>query len=251
MHFLLTNDDGVFSDGLNALIKELKKIATLTVIAPDRERSAIGHSVTFFYPLRIQKIKKEKKCIIYSSDGTPSDCVLLGIYDLMPRKPDLVISGINHGGNLGYDITYSGTVSAAMEALIHKIPSFAVSLAGSENLNFEYAAYFSRKLAKEVLKKGMPEGVFLNLNIPNVPKDEIKGVEITFQGTSFYDQKFIKRMDPRGSEYYWLTGAVPTGELLGGSDYKAVYENKISITPIQLNMTNLNLISFFKGWKII
>lgn len=243
MNVLITNDDGVFSDGLNALVSQIKKIAKVTVIAPDRERSAAGHSLTFFNPLRVQKIKEEKKVTVYSSDGTPSDCVLLGIYDIMDKKPDVVISGINRGANMGYDLTYSGTVSAAMEALIHKVPSFAVSLTAYDNPDFAFSASFARKLTGLIYKKGLPPGIFLNVNVPAVQASEIKGIQITRQGRSIYDQKLLKRMDPRGVEYYWITGAYPTGELEEGSDFKAVYDKKISITPIHLCMTDFNILS--------
>lgn len=251
MHFLVTNDDGVFADGLAALVNELKKIAEITVVAPDRERSAVGHALTFFNPLRVQTIKQDKKVIVYSSDGTPSDCILLGIYDLMPRKPDLVISGINRGANMGDDVTYSGTVSAAMEGIIHGVPSFAISLAAFSEVYYDYAASFARKLAKSIVKYGLPPRTFLNVNVPNVPDEKIQGLEITKQGESIYDQRLIKRMDPRGIEYYWITGALPTGEAEEGTDFKAVYENKVSITPIQLNMTNHDLIEEIKKWEIL
>lgn len=250
MRILLTNDDGVYAEGLQALIPELKGIANLTVIAPDRERSAVGHSLTFFHPLRVQKIKKERHCVIYSSDGTPSDCVLLGLYDLMSQKPDLVVSGINRGRNMGQDITYSGTVSAAMEGTIHGIPSVAISLAAFKDLDFKYAIKFTKKLAKIIAKNGLPPHHLLNVNVPNVPASEIKGVEITKQGRSIYKQKLIKRTDPRGVEYYWITGQTPSGKLDPKTDFRAIYENKVSITPISLCMTNSDFIRELKKWKI-
>lgn len=242
MNVLITNDDGVFSLGLNALVSQIKKIAKVTVIAPDRERSAAGHSLTFFTPLRAQKIREERKLKVYSSDGTPSDCILLGICDIMKEKPDIVISGINRGGNLGYDLTYSGTVSAAMEGLIHKIPSFAISLAGFENdVDYTFSAVFAHKLAKFIYNKGLPRGIFLNVNVPNVDAKEIKGIQITFQGKSIYNQKLMKRKDPRGIEYYWISGDYPSGMLEEGSDFKAIYDKKISITPIHLTMTDFSI----------
>ncbi|MFH1453968.1 MAG: 5'/3'-nucleotidase SurE [Armatimonadota bacterium] len=248
---LLTNDDGVFSEGIQALINVFKGSVDLTVVAPDRERSAIGHSLTFFYPLRVQKLEESKNLKIYSSDGTPSDCVLLGIYDLMPEAPDLIISGINHGPNMGQDITYSGTVSAAMEGTIHKIPSVSVSLASFINMNFTYAAKFVKKLSDCAIEKDLPALSFFNVNIPNLPEDEIKGSAFTKQGRSIYDQKLIKRMDPRGIEYYWLSGEFPTGLIEKGTDFEAVYKDKkISITPVQLDMTNFDLLSRLKDRKL-
>lgn len=248
---LITNDDGVFSEGIQSLISAFKGGADLTVVAPDRERSAIGHSLTFFYPLRVQKIKDEEGLKIYSSDGTPSDCVLLGIYDLMNEPPDLIISGINHGANMGQDITYSGTVSAAMEGTIHNVPSIAVSLAAFENLDFTYAAKFAKKLAFEVLNTKLPKLSFLNVNVPNVPEELIAGFALTRQGVSIYDQKLLKRMDPRGTEYYWLSGEYPTGVIDEETDFKAVYKDKkVSITPIQLDMTNFGLMNELKKWNL-
>lgn len=249
---LITNDDGVFSNGIQALIKVLKNNYDITVVAPDRERSAVGHSLTFFYPLRVQKISNSEKLKIYSSDGTPSDCVLLGIYDLMEEKPDLIVSGINHGANMGQDITYSGTVSAAMEGTIHKVPSIAVSLAAFEDFDFTYAAKAAKKIVDYVIGQKLPNRSFLNVNIPNVSEEEIKGFTITKQGVSVYDQKLLKRMDPRGNEYYWLSGDYPTGLIEQGTDFEAVYKNKmVSITPIHLDMTNFDLINQLKNWKIM
>lgn len=248
---LITNDDGVLAKGIQSLIEVFKKDYDITVVAPDRERSAIGHSLTFFYPLRVQKLEYSENLKIYSSDGTPSDCVLLGIYDLMEEKPDMIVSGINHGANMGQDITYSGTVSAAMEGTIHKIPSIAASLAAFENLDFIYAAKFVKKLVDSVIDKKLPQHSFLNINIPNVPENEIKGYSITKQGVSVYDQKLLKRMDPRGIEYYWLSGDYPSGLIDPGTDFEAVYKNKmVSITPIHLDMTDFKLLDELKNWKI-
>lgn len=248
---LITNDDGVFAEGIRTLINAFKDDYDVTVIAPDRERSAIGHSLTFFYPLRLQKLESSEYLKIYSSDGTPSDCVLLGIFDIMQERPDLIISGINHGANMGQDITYSGTVSAAMEGTIHKVPSIAVSLAAFSDLNFAYAAGFAKKLADCAIDKQLPPRTFLNVNVPNVPENEIKGYEITKQGVSIYDQKLIRRMDPRGTEYYWISGEVPSGQTDPGTDFESVYKNKkVSITPIQLDMTNFEFMDDMKKWKV-
>lgn len=248
---LITNDDGVLAKGIQSLIEVFKNDYDITVVAPDRERSAIGHSLTFFYPLRVQKLEYSENLKIYSSDGTPSDCVLLGIYDLMEDLPDMIVSGINHGANMGQDITYSGTVSAAMEGTIHKVPSIAASLAAFENLDFAYAAKFVKKLVDCIIGRKLPQHSFLNINIPNVPENEIKGYSITKQGVSVYDQKLLKRMDPRGIEYYWLSGDYPSGLTDPGTDFEAVYKNKmVSITPIHLDMTNFALIEELKELKI-
>lgn len=250
MRILLTNDDGVYSEGLATLIRELKKIACLTVVAPDRERSVVGHSVTFFCPLRAHIIKSHPKVAVYASDGTPSDCVLLGIHEIMSHPPDLVISGINRGGNLGDDITYSGTVAAALEGVIQGVPAFAVSVTGFEQVYYGYAAVFARKLALKVAEHGLPPRTILNVNVPNVPSEDIRGCAITVQGDTTYEQRILKRMDPRGVEYYWITGSIPTGAPKPDTDFKAIAENKVSVTPVHLDMTNYSFLSKLRSWKL-
>ncbi|MFH0801171.1 MAG: 5'/3'-nucleotidase SurE [bacterium] len=250
MHFLVTNDDGVFAEGLTALVRELRKIAKVTVVAPDRERSAVGHALTFFDPIRVQKIREEKRVKVYSCDGTPSDCVLLGIYSLMDERPDLVVSGINKGGNLGDDITYSGTVSAAMEGIIHGVPSFAVSVASFQDVRFDVAARWARIIAGKIMREGLPPRTFLNVNVPNLPAEEIKGFSITRQGRSIYEQRVLKRFDPRGTEYYWLTGELPTGEPEDGTDFEAVFRGFVSITPVHLCLTDFSQMERLKKWNL-
>lgn len=247
---MLTNDDGFSAPGINALAKELKKMARVLVVAPDRERSAVGHGLTFFHPLRVHKTHEEENLQIYFTDGTPTDCVLLGIYQLSEIKPDLVVSGINRGGNLGDDITYSGTVSAAMEGALQEIPSMAVSLVTYEDFDYEPAAKFAAKLAGRLLERGLPYGVFLNVNVPAVDGNSIEGVEITFQGRSIYKQQIIKRVDPRKMDYYWVTGAPPVGDLVEGSDFWAVGNNRISITPLHLKLTCENFLDELKKWNL-
>ncbi len=188
--------------------------------------------------------------MVYASDGTPTDCVLLGIYDLMGARPDLVISGINRGSNLGDDITYSGTVSAAMEGLIHGCHSFAISQASFEDMHWDTAAQVAHEVARAILEHGLPPKTFLNVNVPNVPKAELAGFAATHQGETIYEQRLIKRQDPRGLEYYWITGAIPRGEPAVGSDFEAVLSNRVSVTPIQLNMTNRRFMEELRGWKL-
>ncbi|MCD4784641.1 MAG: 5'/3'-nucleotidase SurE [Candidatus Eremiobacteraeota bacterium] len=246
---LLTNDDGYSSPGIKALARSLRKVARVFVVAPDRERSAIGHGLTFFNPIRAHEIRNDDGLVIYKSDGTPTDCVLLGIHQLMETPPDLVISGINRGANLGDDVTYSGTVGAAMEGAIQAIPSIAVSLNSMEEFDFESAARFTAGIAEILLQKKLPDGVFLNINIPAIDFSLVKGVEITFQGRSIYHQKIVKRVDPKGNNYYWITGATPDGEPIEGSDFWAVKNNSISITPLHLSLTNMSYIDELKNWK--
>jgi 5'-nucleotidase len=249
LRILVSNDDGVHSRGLEALVEEVKTLGHVTVVAPDRERSAVGHSLTFFQPLRVRKLREDASSVVYQSDGTPSDCILLGIYDLMTEKPDLIISGINRGANLGDDITYSGTVSAAMEGLIHGFPSFAISQTAYETMHWKTAAVVARRIAAALGTHRLPPKTFLNVNVPNVPLDELAGMEATVQGESIYEQRLIKRQDPRGMEYYWITGAIPRGEPLEGTDFGAVFANKVSITPVGLNLTNRDFLTELSGWR--
>lgn len=250
MKILVSNDDGVQSEGLGALVEALKPLGHVTVVAPDRERSAIGHSLTFFSPLRVQRISVDERSVVYASDGTPSDCVLLGIYDLMGERPDLVISGINRGANLGDDLTYSGTVSAAMEGVIHGVPGFAISQTAYETMHWSTAAAVAHRIAVAIRDHALPPKTFLNVNVPNVPLDEIAGIEITTQGESIYEQRLIKREDPRGNEYYWITGAIPRGERVPGTDFAAVLDNRVSITPIQLNLTHHAFVDELRTWRV-
>ncbi|MCD6310775.1 MAG: 5'/3'-nucleotidase SurE [Candidatus Eremiobacteraeota bacterium] len=252
MQILVTNDDGIYAEGLDLLVTELKKIARIMVVAPDRERSATGHSLTFFDPVRLTLVESKKGNKVYACSGTPSDCVLIGVLDLMDPRPDLVIAGINHGGNLGDDITYSGTVSAAIEGLIQGIPSFAISIVGGEaEMHYDYAAFFACKLARAIMRYGMPENTLLNVNVPNLETKDIKGWMFTCQGRTTYDQRIVKRMDPRGVEYYWIAGATPHGEPDEGTDFYAIKNGYISITPLHLDLTNFKAIDNLKGWKII
>lgn len=248
---LITNDDGYFAPGINALAEELRKIAHVTIIAPDRERSAVGHALTFFHPLRVDKISVEESLTIYSTDGTPTDCVLIGVHQLLCRKPDLVVSGINRGSNLGDDITYSGTVAGAMEGALQDVPSMAVSLNSIDEFDYRPAARFAASLAKELMEKGLPAGVFLNVNYPALPPEEVRGVEITRQGRSIYKQEIVKRVDPKGRDYFWVTGARPDGEPIEGTDFWALKNGCISITPLHLSMTSLEYIDRLKEWEII
>lgn len=249
MHVLLTNDDGVNAEGLYELYKHLYKKFDLTVCAPEAEQSAIGHAITLSMPLRVKKICKDKKFFGYAVDGTPADCVKIAVRCLLKKKPDLIISGINHGPNLGSDIMYSGTVSAATEGTILGIPSMAFSLATYKDLNFKFAARFACKMAKLVQKSGLPDGVLLNINIPSCSDRMIKGVMITKQGRSLYQEDFIKRIDPRGRIYYWLTGKVKWLKKSIGSDIKAIEDRFISITPLQFDLTEYEFLEELKKIK--
>lgn len=247
---LITNDDGYFAPGIHALGRELKKIARVVIVAPDRERSAVSHALTFFDPIRAWKVSEEENLTIYACSGTPTDCVILGTHHLIENKPGLVISGINRGSNMGDDITYSGTVAGAIEGTIQGINSIAVSLNSIEDFDSSFAARFTAKIADHVLKNNLPDGIFLNINFPAVESDEIRGVEITTQGRSIYKQKVIKRSDPKGRDYFWITGAHPRGEPIEGTDFWAVENNKISICPLSLSMTRIDYIDTLKEWDL-
>jgi 5'-nucleotidase len=243
---LLTNDDGINAKGLLTLKREICKIAQVWVVAPDREQSASSHSLTLRYPLRVNKIADK----IFSIDGTPTDAVMLAVYSIMKRKPDILISGINHGPNLGDDVSYSGTVAAAMEGTILNIPSIAVSVAKWEARHFGSPARFIRKLALFVLKNGLPKDTYLNVNIPDGNKS-IKEYKITHLGKRVYNDVVIEKMDPRNKKYFWIGEQSPTWEKEKDSDFSAVKGGYVSITPLRLDMTDYDTIQQIKKWKIL
>jgi len=251
LSILISNDDGIFSDGILALIKELKTIADVTVVAPENQQSAVGHAITVHRPLRVREVQKDGTFFGYAVDGTPADCVKLATRHLMPDKPDLVISGINHGSNTAISIIYSGTVSAATEGTILGIPSFAVSLTSFDsNLDYSYAARFSKKLALQIMEHGLPNGTLLNVNVPPVPEDQINGVVITKQGKSIWNDEFESRRDPGNRQYFWLKGELVELDNEEDIDQRAILNNKVSITPIQFDLTNYSMIEKLREWNI-
>ncbi len=242
MRIVLTNDDGIYSEGLQALRKRLEEEHEIYVFAPDRERSATGHAITLHHPLRAEIVKfSESKSECYSIDGTPSDCVKLGIEGILKELPDLVISGINKGPNLGTDVIYSGTVSAALEGMMMGIPAIAVSLVSHGNWDFSCAANFTAQVVEWIEKKHIQRPRLLNINIPSLTQEEINGVAITKLGKRTYKNSFEKRIDPRGKVYYWLHGEVHDDLEEEGTDLLAIKNNKISITPIALNLTDYQM----------
>ncbi len=242
MVILVTNDDGVHSAGLIALFKALKEIGDAYVVAPDRERSAVGHALTLHRPLKVEELRER----VYSVNGTPTDAVVLGVNKVLPQKPDLVVSGINRGGNLGDDITYSGTVSAAIEGTILNIPSFAVSVPGDKNFHFETAAFFAITMAKFINENPLPFDTFLNVNVPNLPGALVKGVKLTRQGKRVYDNAIQEVLSPRGERHYWIGGGVPYWEHAHDTDINAVEEGYVSVTPIHLDLTDYNALESLK-----
>lgn len=244
---LLTNDDGVSARGLLALKKELSKIGQVWVVAPDREQSAISHSLTLQHPLRINRIADR----FYSVDGTPTDAVMLAVHAILKRKPDILISGINHGPNMGDDISYSGTVAAAMEGTILNIPSIAVSNVNWNAKHFGAAAKFVRKLAKFVFKTGLPRYTFLNVNVPD-RSGAITKFKITRLGKRVYSDVVIEKIDPRGKNYYWIGEQTPIWEKKADdTDFAAIHKRFVSITPLHLDMTDYRAIERMKRWKIL
>ena len=243
---LITNDDGIHSPSLEVLRKNLEKLGDVIIVVPEREMSAASHSLTLRRPLRVSQIKKG----IFITDGTPSDCINIGMLGILKGKPDLVVSGINMGPNLGDDITYSGTVAASIEATLRSVPSFAISAASCKNCKFNVAAKFAFVLAQYILKNGLPSRTFLNVNVPNVSIKRIKGIEITRQGKRIYKEKLVKRTDPKGREYYWLGGEEPSSEIEERTDFAAIARNKISITPVHLDLTNYKMIDKLRNWHI-
>jgi 5'-nucleotidase len=244
---LVTNDDGIHSKGILVLAKTLQEIGDVFVVAPDREKSSIAHSLTLHRPLRVEKIKKN----FYAVDGTPADCIHLGVHALLPKRPRLIVAGINKGGNLGDDITYSGTVSAAFEGTLLGISSFAISLVARSHFKFNVAARFALRVARTIIKKGLPKETFLNINIPNVDEEEIRSYKITQQGRWIHNGNgVIEKMDPRGKKYYWIGGGRSLYDQERNTDMEAVSKSYISITPINLDLTNYSSIRELKKWSI-
>ncbi|MFP4660910.1 MAG: 5'/3'-nucleotidase SurE [Halanaerobiales bacterium] len=248
MKILLTNDDGIYADGIRALAEVLiKKNHRVFLAAPDRERSAAGHSITIIDPLRARKVNigiDDLSC--YKVSGTPADCVKLGLEKLIDFTPDLVISGINAGPNLGYDVLYSGTVSAAIEGWMVGFNSIAVSLDIRARRNFIEAAIFLDKTIQKINFDIIPETVLLNINIPDIEETEIKGTKITRLGTSLYDDTFEERLDPTGNKYYWLTGGNGRDEKSCDTDIWSIKNNYISITPLKIDLNNYDVMEVLK-----
>lgn len=247
MIILVSNDDGIHSEGLKALAAAMQRVGEVYVMAPDRERSAAGHALTLHFPLRVDEVAPGW----FSVDGTPTDCVNLGINGrmLLPRRPDIVVSGINKGANLADDITYSGTVAAAIEGTLLGLPSIAVSLAGRTNHHFEPIANFAARLVEKVAQHGMPKDTLLNVNAPNVPGDMIKGVKVTRMGKRQYGDSIVEKTDPRGRKYYWIGGDELRHHEVEGSDIAAILAGFISVTPLHLDLTNYRAQNEVEGWS--
>lgn len=249
MRILLTNDDGIWAEGIRVLASVLSEKADVYIVAPDRERSASSHSITFHKPLRVEVVSLPKIKNAWKVDGTPSDCVKIALNNILDFKPDLLVSGINRGPNLGCDVLYSGTVSAAIEGFINDVPSVAVSMAAYEDIIYEPAAEFIRDNCETFAGiKGLNFSV-LNINFPNIAAEEVKGRLITKLGDRRYDNTYDVRKDPRGKEYYWLAGDVLNStdadfsEAAVVGDVDAVEHKYVSMTPLHIDLTAYNAIS--------
>jgi 5'-nucleotidase len=241
MHILVTNDDGVQAPGLLALAEAMRPLGRVSVVAPDRNWSIAGHAKTLSRPLRVNEVRLADGSQALSCDGAPSDCVALALMGLLDEKPDLVVSGINPTANMGDDITYSGTVANAMEAAISGLPAVAVSVDGLDSscktVEFAAAAHFGRRVVQQVIDNGLPLRVYLNVNVPCLPLGEILGCVVTRQGKRLYFDELIKRIDPFGRPYYWIGGDPPGGEGEADTDVGALAAGYVSITPLQLDLT--------------
>jgi 5'-nucleotidase len=253
-HILVTNDDGIRAPGLLALrdacARREANLGDVTVLAPDHNWSASGHVKTMHKPLRVTEVTLPDGTAALATTGAPSDAVAVALLGIVERPIDLVVSGINHGANLGHDVTYSGTVTAAMEAAIANVPAIAVSLTTHEQASFEVAARFAASLAQQTLEHGLPEGVLLNVNVPPLPAEEIAGVRVTRMGLRIYRDELIRRVDPRGIPYYWIGGPPPTGIEEEGTDVWAVANGYISVTPIHLDLTAHDLLAGLQEWDL-
>ncbi len=251
-HILVTNDDGVYAPGLMALAKEMRKLGKVSILAPDRNWSGGGHVKTLDRALRVKEVQLVDGTPAFTSDGAPSDCVALATLGYFKEPIDLVVSGINIGSNLGQDVTYSGTVTAAMEAVIAGIPGIAISLEILEShvgeLEYEPAARAARRVVQQVIENGLPQEILLNVNVPSLPDEKIRGISLTRQGLRVYHSRLDERIDPRGKPYYWIGGDAPTGVPERRTDVGALAEGFVSVTPLQLDMTAYRTLTDLRTW---
>lgn len=253
MHILVTNDDGVDAPGLLALAQALRPLGQVSILAPDRNWSASGHVKTLHRPLRVKEVLLADHTPALATDGAPSDCVALAALGLLPTPVEMVVSGINPYANVSHDVTYSGTVTAAMEGAIWGLPSLAFSIDARENglihWHYDAAAAIAARVVGIVQQNGMPPDVLFNVNIPNLPVDKIQGLRVTRQGLRIYRDELIRRLDPRGRPYYWIGGDAPTGVPEEGTDIGALDGNFVSITPLHLDMTAHGCLQTIRGWE--
>ncbi len=248
---LITNDDSISAKGIAQLVKSMEPLGDILIVAPDKPQSGMGHAITIHDPLRLKKSNQFPGLEAYTCSGTPVDCVKLAIYEIIKKRPTLLVSGINHGSNAATNVLYSGTMSAAVEGAIEGIPSIGFSLLDhSSEADFEAAGHYATIIAKSVLKNGLQSGVCLNVNIPKGKLDELKGTKICRQGKAFWEDSFDKRNDPFGGEYFWLTGAFTKTDKGEDTDIWALENNYVSIVPTQFDMTAHHLISSLNEWDL-
>jgi len=248
-HILVTNDDGIGSDSLGPLADALSALGEVHIIAPEVNWSGASHSITLFRPLRCRPTHLRTGQQAFMTDGSPTDCVRLAVLGFLKQKPDLVVSGINRGANMGDDITYSGTVAAAMEGLLSNIPSVAISIGGfGADLDYRPAAEFAALLGRNILERGLSSDALLNVNVPPIPRDQIAGVEVTRLGKRNYRDQLVERLDPYGNPYYWVGGPAVASDAEPGTDVAALRAGKISVTPIYLDLTSHELIAELAQW---
>ena len=254
MRILLTNDDGILAPGILAAKAALDQIAEVVVVAPERQRSAAGHAITLHKPLRLMPVTLPDGSKGFATNGTPTDCVTLGFEIAMERRCDLVVSGINAGANLGWDLTYSGTVSAAIEGAVLGVPAFAISLVlengGPNPMEFGPAGRFAARLAQQIAAAPLPPATLLNVNVPHCHEEQLKGITVTHQGRREYVDRIVSREDPSGRPYYWLSGSLREDMPDPGCDVHAVLQNRISVTPVHLDMTAYALLETVRGWRL-
>ena len=242
---LVTNDDGIHSAGLTSLAKALSRVGDVWVVAPDRERTAVAHAVTLHKPLRIHQVEKQ----VYAVNGTPVDCVNLALLNILPKRPHLLVSGINKGVNLGDDVLYSGTVSAAVEGTILGVPSMAVSQEGRDQFHFATGAHYAVRVARLILRQGLPEETLVNLNIPNRTVETVTGVRVTCLSRRRFENPIIEKVDPHGRSYFWIAGTRVSWSRNKDADHEAIAEGAVSLTPLHLDSTNYGALDQLRTWE--
>ena len=247
MLILCTNDDGYLARGLQVLSEAARALGEVHVVAPDREQSATSHSLTMHVPIRARRVGEN----VHSVTGTPTDCVFLAVQELLPRRPDFVLSGVNHGMNMGEDVLYSGTVSAAMEATVFGVPAVAISYAGRDGKHLDaYAPLLARLLPQLVREGGFPPETLLNVNLPGIDPAEVKGVKVTRLGRRVFSDSYIRGTDPSGRPYYWIGGGSIEWATEEGTDFAAIDAGYVSVTPLHLDLTNHRLIDHVASWGL-
>jgi 5'-nucleotidase len=248
---LITNDDGFSSKGIKALINAVKNLGKILIVAPDSPQSGMGHAISVNKPIRCYKTNFFDSVEAYCCTGTPVDCIKMGLYLLKDKKPDLILSGINHGSNVSTNILYSGTMSAAVEGALSGIPSVGYSLTDySDDADFQYSEKIVQIISKKVIKEGLKKGTCLNVNIPNIKENQIKGIKVCRQGRAFWDDTFDHRKDPLGKDYYWLTGSFSSKEQALDTDINYLENNYVTIVPTQFDMTCHDSVDELKKWKL-